>query len=274
MTRQNKTAGTPGLVVLFGSGEMSPTGRKIHEDIFKQLQFQAPVKVGILETPTGFEVNAIHGWPARMQTFFEESLRNYKPEVARIRAWRRDGQYSTNDAGIVDRIGHQDYLYCGAGSPGYTVKHLANTRAYDQMIAAWKSGMTLCLGSATAVAISRFALPVYEIFKAGAELHWIDGLNLFSSVFSNLAIVPHWNNQEGEDFDTTHCWMGASRFEKLKALLPPDAVILGIDEQTACVVDMCMKEVRIVGVGNAYVHRKGEKRTYKTGEIIPFSDLG
>ena len=53
----NRIKQKPGLVVLFGSGEMSPTGRKIHEDVIKQSGFKAPVKIGILETPTGFEVN-------------------------------------------------------------------------------------------------------------------------------------------------------------------------------------------------------------------------
>lgn len=264
---------TPGLIVLFGSGEMSPTGRKIHETVFRRLGLEAPVRIGILETPTGFEVNAIHGWPERMETFFKTGLRNYKPQVVRIRAWRKDGPHSTNDETVTDEILFKDYVYCGAGSPGYTVKHLQDTRAYEKLKQSHLGGSTLCLGSATAVAISRFAIPVYEIFKAGEDLHWLDGLDMLRPWIPNLVIVPHWNNKEGEDFDTTRCWMGEDRFARLITLLPPDACILGIDEQTACVVDVTEKSVEVMGVGNAYVLKSGGKTTVKTGSTIRFSSF-
>ncbi len=273
MTPSNKRSGTPGLIVLFGSGEMSPTGRRIHEDVFKRLGYHDPVRIGILETPTGFEVNAIHGWPERMEQFFLTGLSNYKPIVTRIRAWRRDGAHSTNDPEAVDEILTQEYLYCGAGSPGYTVKHLVGTRAYENLKRAHESGATLCLGSATAVAVSAFALPVYEIFKAGADLHWIAGLNFLSPWLPNLAIVPHWNNAEGEDFDTTRCWMGTDRFARLVAQLPVDAAVLGIDEQTACVLDTEKETIQIYGVGNGYVLKDGSLSTYGEGTSLPFSLL-
>lgn len=263
----------PGLVVLFGSGEMSPTGRKIHETVFKQAGLAAPVRVGILETPTGFEVNAIHGWPERMEQFLIRSLANYKPEITRIRAWRKDGERSTNDPLLVDGIGLMDYLYCGAGSPSYTIRHLGKTRAWNRLITAWARGMTLCLGSATAVAISRFALPVYEIFKAGADLHWLRGLNFFQSVIPNLVIIPHWNNQEGEDFDTSRCWMGKERFERMRQLLPQNATILGIDEQTACVVDFREETLAVLGAGTAHVIKRGIETLLPAGTILPIAQV-
>ncbi len=258
----------PGLIVLFGSGEMSPTGRKIHEEVIKKASLTAPVRIGILETPTGFEVNAIHGWPERMQKFFEKSLRNFKPMVTRIRAWRRDGDLSTNNPIIVDDILCQDYLYCGAGSPGYAIKHLKNSLALNHLISAHKSGNVLCLGSATAVAFSRWSIPVYEIFKAGEDIHWVDGLDFFSLYGLQLAIVPHWNNKEGEDFDTTRCWMGEERFEKMRAILPKEAVILGIDEQTACIVDVTKKIMEVTGVGQAHIVEGKKKRDIASGETF------
>ncbi len=273
MSRQDSPRSTPGLIVLFGSGEMSPTGRKIHEAVFKQMGVTGPVRIGILETPTGFEVNAIHGWPERMEEFLEKSLRNYKPVVTRIHAWTKGGEYSTDDPGVVDRILDQDYLYCGAGSPTYVVKHLKDSLAWDHVRKVFKNGTTLCLGSATAVAISRFVLPVYEIFKAGEDLHWVDGLDLLAPWIPNLVIIPHWNNEEGEDFDTTRSWMGQARFEKLAALLPKDATILGIDEQTACVMDMEKKEIDVLGVGNAYVIKKGRESVFRAGRSIAFDVL-
>ena len=252
---------------------MSPTGRKIHEDVIKQAGLASPVTIGILETPAGFEVNAIHGWPERMQDFFEKSLQNYKPLCTRIHALRRDGKWSTNNPNIVNAILHQDYLYCGAGSPGYAIKHLKNSLAYQYLIELHKSGRVLCFGSATAVAMSRWSIPVYEIFKVGEDIHWLDGLDFFSSYGLHLAIVPHWNNAEGEDFDTTRCWMGLSRFKKMRSMVPSEAVILGIDEQTACIIHVDKKTVDVVGVGNAYIEKDGREKIFRSGSTFPFDEL-
>ena len=68
--------------------------------------------------------------------------------------------------------------------------------------------------SAGAIAIGRYTLPVYEIYKAGHDLHWQDGLDLFGPFGLNLAFVSHWNNGEGgADLDTSHCFMGKERFD-------------------------------------------------------------
>ncbi|MBI4066672.1 cysteinyl-tRNA synthetase [Candidatus Gottesmanbacteria bacterium] len=249
---------------------MSPTGRKIHETVLKQAGLTAPVRIGILETPTGFEVNAIHGWPERMEHFFAKGLRNYKPRITRIRAWRRDGEYSTNDRVIVDSILGQNYLYCGAGSPSYTIRHLRETRTYDLLKSFHNNGGILSVGSATAISLGRYALPVYEIFKVGVDLHWLDGLDFMGQYGLNLAIVPHWNNREGEDFDTTRCYMGIDRFAILQRMLPKDVTILGLDEQTACVVDIQSRHATVMGAGSVTVVKEWNDRVYRRGEIISF----
>lgn len=263
----------PGLIILFGSGEMSPTGRRIHEDVIKQSGFEAPVRIAILETPTGFEVNAIHDWPERIQIFLEKGLKNYKPQITRIRAWRKDGEHSTNDSEIVKQLRNQDYIYAGAGSPSYAVKHLRDSLAFKELVTAHKQGAVLCLGSATAVAMSRFAIPVYEIFKAGHDLHWLDGLDLFSLYGLNLTIVPHWNNKEGEDFDTTRCWMGKDRFEKLRRLLPTKTTILGIDEQTAAVIDVTKQKAKVVGIGAVRIIKGKSETIYKNEETFSLTEI-
>lgn len=247
--------------MLFGSGESSPTGRKIHEYVLKRIGKTVRPNIGILETPTGFEVNSIHGWPERLENFFREKLQNFKPQIHRIRAWRKDGEHSTNDPRVVDPIKFQDYVYCGAGSPGYTVKHLKNSLAYRYLKHAFRLGTTLCLGSASAIAMGAFALPVYEIFKTGQDIHWMKGLNLFGSWGMPLAIIPHWNNQEGEDFDTTRCYMGQTRFLALEKLLPPAVTVLGIDEQTACIIDVRKRRLQVLGVGRIHIRKHGKKET-------------
>jgi cyanophycinase-like exopeptidase len=253
---------------------MSPTGRKIHEVVFKRAHFTTPVHICILETPTGFEVNAVHSWPERMEQFFTKSLKNYNPTISRIRAWRKDGDNSTNDPKTVDQILGQDYIYSGAGSPSYTITHLKNSRAYANLISAHRNGSVLSLGSASAIAIGKYALPVYEIFKAGSDLHWLDGLDFFSMYGLKVVIIPHWNNREGEDFDTTCCWMGKSRLDILLTLLPQPIPILGIDEQTACIIDIIHKQASVLGIGSVHCIFHKTHKYYKSGSLIQFSELG
>ena len=46
----------PGLVVLLGSGETSPTIRKVYNWLFARSD--SGIHIGILETPAGFEPNS------------------------------------------------------------------------------------------------------------------------------------------------------------------------------------------------------------------------
>ena len=254
---------------------MSPTGGTIHEQVLKLSGSTSPIHIGILETPTGFEVNALHAWPERMEDFFAKRLHNYKPVITRIHAWKKDAaSRGTNNPANAEKLNGLDYLYCGAGSPSYTVKHLGGSRVYQAMCEALKAGTTLCLGSASAVAVGALAIPVYEIYKSGEDLHWIRGLNLFSSLgIDNLVIVPHWNNQEGEDFDTTYCWMGKARFAVLEQQLPKGITIIGIDEQTACIVDSQCKTALVSGIGTVVVIGSKGTKTYQTGDTIPLLRL-
>jgi hypothetical protein len=48
-----------GKIALFGSGELSPTGRRIHELLIQHIQ--PPVGIALVETAAGFEDNP-HKW--------------------------------------------------------------------------------------------------------------------------------------------------------------------------------------------------------------------
>jgi hypothetical protein len=109
------------------------------------------------------------------------------------------------------------------------------------------------------------ALPVYEIYKAGEELHWVGGLDLLASHGLDVAIVSHWNNTEGGTFDTRYCFMGQPRFDLLERLLPESTVVLGIDEYTACVLDLGGNECRVMGAGQVTIRREGQETKFETG---------
>ncbi len=126
-----------------------------------------------------------------------------------------------------------------------------------------------------AIAASAYALPVYEIYKVGEDPHWQAGLDLLGPYGLELAIVTHWDNQEGgAHLDTRYGFMGQERMRVLEAMLPPSATLLGIDEHTAVVLDWAAGEARVMGRSGVVVRRGGEERRFARGEAFPLAVLG
>jgi cyanophycinase-like exopeptidase len=263
---------SPGPVALFGSGETAPAGRRVHETLFQRLD--PPVQVAVLETPAGFQPNS--AWVAgRLAEFIEERLQNFHPQVTVVPARRRDGLHSTDDPALTAPLLTADYIFGGPGSPTYAVRHLAGTWAWYVTLARQRRGAGLALASALAIAAGTHVLPVYEIYKAGADPHWAPGLDLFRPYGLELAVVTHWDNQEGgANLDTRCAFMGMERMRRLEALLPPSATLLGIDEHTAVVLDFARGTMRVMGRGGATVRRGGEEHVFPDGQVSPLEVLG
>lgn len=261
-----------GPVILFGSGETARHGRQVQEEVLKDLP--NPVNVAILMTPAGFQPNADFV-VEKLRAFVERSLQNYKPRISLVRANRRGGPGDPDDPAVVAPLLEADYILAGPGSPTYTARQLAGTRTWEAIRERWGAGAALAFSSAAAISLSRHVLPVYEIYKAGDELHWQAGLDLFAHVGLELAIVPHWNNAEGgANLDTSRCFMSAERFERLRELLPPTATILGIDEHTSCIVDVNRNTLAVRGQGTITIDRGAERRLIGNGEEIALTLLG
>ena len=94
------------------------------------------------------------------------------------------------------------------------------------------------LASAAAATIGFAAVPVYEIYKAGAAPHWLDGLDLLGVLGLKVAVIPHYDNAEGGNHDTRYCYLGERRLSRLERDLPADAAVLGVDEHTAAIFDL------------------------------------
>jgi cysteinyl-tRNA synthetase len=65
--------------------------------------------------------------------------------------------------------------------------------------------------------------------------------------------------------------MGASRFESLKCLLREDVSILGLDEHTACIIDLSHERVSVVGIGSVTLQSRGRESTYDSGSSFSLS---
>ena len=249
------------FIVLFGSGETSPSGRMVHEYVLRKMGKDKPLVV-LLSTPAGFQPNVetVYG---EMLHFFKTRLKNFHPRVQICFANTKEDANNPDTIKILDAA---DYIFTGAGSPTYAVENLKGTLLYKKIIERVKEGASLAIASAATAAFSKYCLPVYEIFKVGEELHWIDGLGTYGEFLESMTIIPHFNNAEGgAKLDTSRCWMGVERFEKLLKMLPKGEKVLGIDEHTAIAFDLATKECIVRGKGMVYDITPDKVIEYKAG---------
>jgi cyanophycinase-like exopeptidase len=225
--------------------------------------------VAIVETPAGFQPN-VDAVTSKIRTFFEHNLQNYRPDVAVVAARARGGPFDTDAPAIAAMLDDADLIFAGPGSPTYAARMLAGSRVLAALSERVHDGAALSLSSAAAIAFGRYVIPVYEIFKAGEDLDWRTGLDFFAPLGLNLTILPHWNNAEGgAELDTTHCFMGAERFELLRGLLPGPTILLAVDEHTACILDVDAGACEVRGAGQVYVLRPDGERAFGNGETFP-----
>ena len=62
-------------------------------------------------------------------------------------------------------------------------------------------------------------------------------------------------------------------FRKLEALLPDDVSILGLDEHTACIIDLEKDEAVIRGLGQVTLRHRGAEMVLEKGESFPLAVL-
>ena len=262
----------PGPVVLFGSGETSASGRKVYDRLFRGLS--PPVRVALLETPAGFQPNS--AWVAgQVADFLRKRLQNYMPQVTVIPARKRGTPFSPDDPDVVAPLHESEVIFLGPGSPTYAVRQLEGSLAWHTLIAHHRLGKAVVMASAATIAAGVHALPVYEIYKVGEDLHWHRGLNLFGPYGLSLVFIPHWDNTEGgANLDTSRCYMGEARFQRLLAMMPIGVNVVGIDEHTILVLDLGAGICRVMGKGGVTLLRDGEGRSFSHGEAFAAAELG
>jgi cyanophycinase-like exopeptidase len=271
MIDQNLQQERFGPIVIFGSGETSLSGQRIFDQLFQQLP-ENP-RVSLLETPAGFELNS-HQVIERVAQFFQQRLQNYNPKIDIITARKRGTAFSPNNANIAAPLLYADLIFAGPGSPTYTVRQLQDTVSWHYLVARHRMGSALVFASAAAIALGTHVIPVYEIYKAGHDLHWIPGLNFFAAFHLPVVIVPHWNNQDGgKDLDTSHCFLGRSRFEAMLAMLPKNQIVIGIDEHTALWMDCADQCFQVMGLGTITIIKDGEHRVISSGGSFPLHQM-
>jgi cyanophycinase-like exopeptidase len=262
----------PGLVALLGSGETAPSSGVIYDTLVRGTD--TPLQVAILETPAGFQPNSA-SVAGKIAEFLGVRLQNNKPAITLLPARKRNSPYDPDDPSITEPLRSAELVFLGPGSPTYAVQHLSGSLAWQRLLARHRQGARIATASAATIALSALALPVYEIYKVGSDIHWQAGLDFFGPYGLKLVFLPHWNNNEGgAELDTSRCFMGQERYAQLLALLPADHTLVGIDEHTGLLIDLASGQCRVLGKGGVTLVRDGQAQVFARNSQFAVSELG
>ena len=257
------------VLAIMGSGETSPTMVTVHKALTARLGPGRHSAI-LLDTPYAFQENA-GDISARSQAYFARSV---GLKVAVVSDAGQPAAENPAATGALAAIRSSDWVFAGPGSPSYLLSRWRGGAVADALrerIAAG-TGLTV-IASAAAAATGFVAVPVYEIYKVGADPHWLAGLDLFGVLGLKVAVIPHYDNAEGGTHDTRFCYLGERRLAVLERELPADAAVLGVDEHTALILDLVAQEAEVVGRGGATVRKAGLSTVLPAGSRLTLDDL-
>jgi len=251
-----------------GSGETSPTMSKVHRDLFSRLG-DPPVPAVLLDTPVGFQENA-DVISAKAVAYFAESVRR----TVAVASFRSAASVDTLEyETMLARLREANYVFAGPGSPSYALAQWSGSEVPAVLRDKLRHGGCITFASAAAVTLGPLALPIYEIYKVGGPLEWLEGLDLLAEAGLAAVVIPHFDNAEGGNHDTRYCYMGERRLRLLEAMLPEDVFVLGVDEHTVCILDLDAATATVGGLGGVTVRRRGLSHRFESGETVSFAGL-
>jgi hypothetical protein len=246
-----------------------------HREIVSRLGDVVPRAV-LLDTPYGFQENAPE-ITQRAIDYFAKRVQ-LAIEVAGLPgplAADPTQRTAFAEAAALSRLRTADFIFAGPGSPSYSLSVWRDSPVPETLAAKLVEGGAVVFASAAALTLGSFTVPVYEIYKVGQPVHWLDGLDLLKSggFEGSCVVIPHYDNAEGGTHDTRFCYLGERRLAAMEALLPDDAWVLGVDEHTALIADLDARTVVVTGRGGVTVRRRGRSRRFEAGERIGLDTL-
>ncbi len=259
------------LLTIMGSGETAPTMVKPHRMVFERLEANAPddVLAVFLDTPFGFQENADE-LSAKTVAYFQTSLTR---TIGVAGLQRLETATTLEREAAFARVRQARFVFAGPGSPTYALRQWAGTPIPDLLAEKLRTEGAVTFSSAAALTLGLATVPVYEVYKSGADPYWLDGLDLLSPFGLPVAVIPHYNNAEGGHHDTRFCYLGERRLAMMERLLPDGAFVLGLDEHTGVLLDLDADTASVVGLGVLTVRRNGQSVEIPAGETVPIDVL-
>jgi hypothetical protein len=236
----------------------------IHRTALQRLE--KPVRAAFLDTTAGFETN--------VDAISEKAVEYYAHHLQtqlRVAGYKHRGVAPSQIAAAVGVIRDSNLIFAGPGSPTYAIRQWRDSPVWQAVVESFEGGADLLFASAASIALGRYAVPVYEVYKAGEDPFWADGLDLMNRLGLCVAIVPHFDDSSGgENYDSRFCYMGAKRFDTLQERLPADVTILGIDAYTGICFDPASSSASVSGQGGITLIGEAGVNRYEAGAVLPF----
>jgi len=269
------TARAPRILAIMGSGETAPTMVTPHREIVARLGEPTPRAV-LLDTPYGFQENASE-ITERAVEYFAHRVQLAIEAAGFLGPLAVDHSHRTPlaEAAALSRLRTAGFVFAGPGSPSYALSVWRSSPVPEALTTKLAEGGAVVFSSAAALTLGSFSVPVYEIYKVGQAVHWLDGLDLMRAAgfAGSCVVIPHYDNAEGGTHDTRFCYLGERRLAVMEGLLPEDAWVLGIDEHTVLVADLDAKTVSISGRGGVTVRRRGKSHVFQAGTQLTVDQL-
>src|SRR5512134_1796940 len=160
-----------GTIVLMGSGELTATMVQVYKDMLARRG--ASAQAVFLDTPAGFQLNSDQ-IAARAAEYFRTQV-GHTLSLASFKSKETATSFESERALITLR--QADLILIGPGSPTYAVRQWSGTPIPEIIAQRLEVGACLVAASAAALTVGRFTLPVYEIYKVGADLYWAEGID-------------------------------------------------------------------------------------------------
>lgn len=240
---------------------------KVHRGLLANLD---EVRAVNLNTPFGFQEN-VPQMTAKLLAYFSTSL-HLDMGALDLRSF--EGATPEQRQNFKDAVRRSNYVFAGPGSPSYALRQWLPLHLTEDLSAVLAQGGVVCFSSAAALTLGRFAPPVYEIYKSGTGLQWLEGLDLMAAIGLNCVVLPHYNNAEGRDYDTSRCYLGERRLRLLEEMLPPEVGVLGIDEHSAAIIDLAARTLTVKGKGEVHWRLGGDVADFTNATVIALEDLG
>ena len=256
-----------GKIVLMGSGELTATMVEVHKGLLDQLP--GSPRAAFLDTPAGFQLN-VDQISHKAVEYFRVHVQ-HPMSISSFKSLEATTDFDAQQAFHILR--NSNYILIGPGSPTYAVRQWKESPVSEILTQCVTNGGCLVAASAAALTVGRFTLPVYEIYRVGHDLHWVDGMNVLGQFGFDLVVIPHWNNAEGGTHDTRFCFMGEPRFRRLESLIPEKVPVLGLDEHTACILNFENNQAEIKGIGRVTLRSSGRELFFKPGDRLPLGVL-
>ncbi len=212
----------PGPIALVGSGEFLPQS----EILDRRLLDGRASRVAIVPTAAGREGDgSIDRWIA----LGVDHYRRLGAEPVPIRAI---DDASADDATLAAAIDGCGLIYFSGGDPTHVTSVMRDSAVWTAVLAAWRAGSALAGCSAGAMMMG-------SVTASPRRNDLVDGLGLFD----DLCVIPHFDR-----FDQGRPDMAVGLAERVG----PATTLLGIDEDTALVIDPASGATEVVGRQRAW----------------------